>query len=93
MTDHKHEWCISWRNKTVYCKYTSTCGAVMVFEEVDRRLNACEELTAEDVREEANFRERACDILHLHGCDCLAKIAKLRAYAERRDGEAGIEKG
>jgi len=40
----EHEWDINWRGKFVYCKNTSTCGAIMTFEEVNRRLNEYAEL-------------------------------------------------
>jgi len=77
MTEHMHEWDINWRGKFVYCKNTSTCGAIMTFEEVNRRLNATERLSA----------GTALFVQTLIPEQFMEQILALRAYAHALEGK------
>ena len=54
---HKHEWIIDWEDGRAFCRWP--CGKEMYFGEIERRLNATEELAIDTAEFGATFSREA----------------------------------
>ena len=80
---HKHEWKAKY-DKVLYGEsFQCECKAIMETDEIERRLNATEELSAEDAWEIINATVAIAEEVGITAI--IPKRDPLRAYAERME--------